>query len=80
MTELQDEKTRQEKTGCLFAFLLSTPILYVLSLGPVVLLYEKCPAQLQKMIEFTYKPLIFAADKVDIVDRILRAYLSLWGL
>ncbi len=61
---------------CILAFLVLLPVLYVLSIGPVALLYRTTSAP--PFVVAIYIPLLYVAETWDAFGDVLQWYIDLW--
>lgn len=52
------------------------PVLYVLSVGPVAMMFPQEPPDWAKVV---YAPLIWLAETSDVAAKVLEWYVRLWG-
>ena len=83
MTEQLEERRRPSITSLVAFFLFILPMLYVLSIGPVVALvdagYISRGGQLLEFLRVVYQPLQWCHDNVEWATPLFEWYFELWG-
>jgi hypothetical protein len=75
---MADMRARSGSAIVLVLIIALLPMLYVLSAGPVVWLYNRGMLGEDSPIWLVYVPLGFAAEKCDVFENVLTWYLHFW--
>jgi hypothetical protein len=71
------DETHSNRRVIVVLLVMLLPVVYVLSSGPAVYLYDRSGASTQRVFEFVYYP-IDALPMSSIPERLLTRYIELW--
>lgn len=74
----QEQKAKSSLALWVVGLVVVVPVLYVLSVGPAVMLYDRFPGQTQEYIETFYQPLEMVAERSTTLRHALRWYAERW--
>ena len=65
--------------SCLLIVIFTVFVVYPLSIGPAVVVHDRAEsATVKQVIEFFYRPLLFASERIPVVGEFVFSYAGYW--